>query len=383
MAEPWPLVRLSDVLTLQRRWLQPEVERRYTEIGVRSYGRGIFHKAPVTGADLGTKRVLRIESGDLVLMNVFAWEGAVAVAGDAEDGTIGSHRYATYTADPQRCSMEFLNLYFKTEPGRDILRRVSPGSAGRNRTLNLAEFATQSVPLPPLDEQRRIVGRVGAIAAKVEEAQRLRQTLESELQSLLISYHLSRANGRVVQIDAVLSLQEERVPVVNGASYPQVGLKSFGQGLFKKGSVTSVDTAYRTFNRLFDGAIVLSQVKGWEGAIASAGPELAGWFASPEYRTFRCIPAAAIPEYLGPLFATEWFWRQLSLATKGMGDRRERTRPEQFLTLPLPMPSLEDQKKGAVLFERLQRVRAHAGASSQQTQHLLPTVLDRAFRGEL
>src|SRR5205823_11936776 len=65
------------------------VRRSYVEIGVRSFGRGIFHKAPVTGASLGNKRVLEIRPGDLVFNNVFAWEGAVALAGPAEAGTIG------------------------------------------------------------------------------------------------------------------------------------------------------------------------------------------------------------------------------------------------------------------------------------------------------
>ncbi|MBN9492556.1 restriction endonuclease subunit S [bacterium] len=172
------------MLTLQRRWLTPELDGRYVEIGVRSFGRGIFHKAPVTGADLGSKRVLRIEPGDLVLMNVFAWEGAVAVARGKEAGTIGSHRYATYTPDSGRCSAEFLNLFFKTERGRDLLRRVSPGSAGRNRTLNLARFGDQIVPLPTLDEQQRIVAQIDAIAAKVAEAQRLRQEATEQTHAL-------------------------------------------------------------------------------------------------------------------------------------------------------------------------------------------------------
>ncbi len=185
MSHDWPLVRLGEVLALQRRWLVPELDRQYVEIGVRSFGRGIFHKAPVTGAELGNKRVLRIEPGDLVLMNVFAWEGAAAVAGVGEAGTIGSHRYATYTADPARCVPEFLNLYFKTEPGLGLLRRVSPGSAGRNRTLNLAQFVQQPIPLPRVEEQRRIVTFVESIAGKVEQARWLRRQSREEAAALL------------------------------------------------------------------------------------------------------------------------------------------------------------------------------------------------------
>ncbi len=133
----WPLVPLGEVLDLRRRWIKPEPTTEYVEIGVRSFGRGVFHKPPVLGASLGNKRVLRICPEDLVFMNVFAWEGAVAVAGSREDGTIGSHRFATYTVRPDRSFPRYLHWFFRTSHGRDLLGRCSPGSAGRNRTMNL------------------------------------------------------------------------------------------------------------------------------------------------------------------------------------------------------------------------------------------------------
>src|SRR5205807_2085061 len=109
----------------------------YREIGIRSFGKGIFHKAPIQGSALGSKRVLRIEPGDLVFNNVFAWEGAVAVAGPEEAGMIGSHRFVTYTVNPGKATAAFLQLFFKTNTGREILLKASPGSAGRNKTLGL------------------------------------------------------------------------------------------------------------------------------------------------------------------------------------------------------------------------------------------------------
>ena len=51
-----------------------------------------------------TKRVFRIEPGDLVISNVFAWEGAIAVASDDEAGTIGSHRFMTFVPADGRVS---------------------------------------------------------------------------------------------------------------------------------------------------------------------------------------------------------------------------------------------------------------------------------------
>ena len=175
MSKAWPMVPLGEVLQLQRRWIKLHPTETYREIGIRSFGKGIFHKAPIAGITLGNKRVLRIEPGDLVFNNVFAWEGAVAVAGPEEVGMIGSHRFVTYTVNPTKSTAEFLRLFFKTPDGLELLMKASPGSAGRNKTLGLDRFISQSIPLPPLAEQRRVVARVEELAARIHEARTLRQ----------------------------------------------------------------------------------------------------------------------------------------------------------------------------------------------------------------
>ena len=106
-------VSVGEVLQLQRRWITLHPTETYRQIGIRSFGRGIFHKAPVQGSALGNKRVLRIEPGDLVFNNVFAWEGAVGVAGKEETGKIGSHRFVTYTVNQTRSTSEYLKLYLE------------------------------------------------------------------------------------------------------------------------------------------------------------------------------------------------------------------------------------------------------------------------------
>jgi type I restriction enzyme S subunit len=85
------LVPVDDVMRLQRRWVNPEPNALYTEIGIRSFGRGVFHKPERPGAALEGKRVLRICKDDLIFNTVFAWEGAIAVASESEDDKIGSH----------------------------------------------------------------------------------------------------------------------------------------------------------------------------------------------------------------------------------------------------------------------------------------------------
>src|SRR5690242_18892535 len=103
----------------------------YQEIGIRSFGKGIFHKTPTTGLQIGAKRVFEIHPEDLLFNIVFAWEGAVAVASERERGTIGSHRFLTCAVNRELAEPWYLYWWFVRNEGRDQLLRASPGGAGR------------------------------------------------------------------------------------------------------------------------------------------------------------------------------------------------------------------------------------------------------------
>lgn len=165
-------VRVGDVLELQRRKVEVEPTRTYEEIGVRSFGRGIFHKDPVEGAALGSKRVFRIEPGDLVISNVFGWEGAVALATEAEEGKIGSHRFMTFTARDGAIDTGWASWFFRSEPGLELIRQASPGSAGRNKTLAVQRFEDLVIALPPIAEQRETASYLDGMRGRAESVER-------------------------------------------------------------------------------------------------------------------------------------------------------------------------------------------------------------------
>lgn len=149
-----PRRRMKEVAPLVRRLVNVEVDVEYLELGVRSFGRGTFHKPPLTGADLGGKRVFRIEPGDLVFMNVFAWEGAIAVARPEDAGRVGSHRFITCVPVPDLVTANFLRFYLLSPEGLERVRAGSPGSAGRNRTLGITALMDIAVPIPTLERQQ-------------------------------------------------------------------------------------------------------------------------------------------------------------------------------------------------------------------------------------
>jgi type I restriction enzyme S subunit len=148
-----PRMPMGDIAPLVRRSVDVDVVASYPELGIRSFGNGTFHKPPLSGSEVGTKRIFKIEPDDLVFSNVFAWEGAIAVAEKEDAGRFGSHRFITCVPKKQYATSNFLCFYFLTEEGLELIRAASPGGAGRNRTLGLESLANITVPVPSLDAQ--------------------------------------------------------------------------------------------------------------------------------------------------------------------------------------------------------------------------------------
>lgn len=144
---------LNEVASLVRRGIHIKPDEEYEEMGVRSFGKGTFRKPILTGRQIGSKRIYRIHEGDLVFNNVFAWEGAIAVAQPEDHGRVGSHRFITYVPQQGKATSEFLCHHFLSEKGLEDICAASPGSAGRNRTLGLEKLKIINVPVPNYQKQ--------------------------------------------------------------------------------------------------------------------------------------------------------------------------------------------------------------------------------------
>lgn len=164
-----PLRPMVEVAPLVRREQSIDLGGSYPELGIRSFGKGTFHKPPLSGSEVGTKRLYRIEPGDLLFSNVFAWEGAIAIAQPTDAGRFGSHRFITCRSAPDLATAEFLRYYFLTDDGMLMIGEASPGGAGRNRTLGLEKLMAIEVPIPPMAAQQtfdRLQADVAALKAR-------------------------------------------------------------------------------------------------------------------------------------------------------------------------------------------------------------------------
>lgn len=174
----WTVLRVGECLQRVGMPVKIQPNQLYTQIGIRSHGKGLFYKEPVTGAALGNKSVFWIEPDCFIVNIVFAWEQAIGKTTQAEVGMIASHRFPMYRPIDNKVDINYLIAFFLTKRGTDVLEAASPGGAGRNKTLGQDRFSKSMVVLPPIEEQQKIA----AILTTQDKVIELKEKLLAEKQ---------------------------------------------------------------------------------------------------------------------------------------------------------------------------------------------------------
>jgi len=392
-------IHLDRLIRLERRPVEITVDNQYAEIGIYSFGRGAFHKAPRSGLEVGDKKLFLIKEGDFILHVTFAWEGAVALASVSEDGMYGSTRFPTFRVDESLCYPPYLTYYFKTSPGREQLVRISPGSAGRNRVLSLKRLTEVIVPLPSLTEQQRVVADVEELSVQVQKARALRKQATKEAEGLVdstMNHILSRVPSKKWEYGAIPEFAE-----VNPSRSGQINLKETDLVSFVP--MRSVDDAtgaitrpeIRTFAEVSkgytwfkEGDVIFARItpcmQNGKSAIAR-GLQNGTAFGSTEFHVIRPGPKLTA-EWLHALVRHKVFRDDASAHFKGTAGQQRV--PQSFLEKKeIPVPSLSEQRHIVaeldVLNAEVNVLRRMQLETAVELDALMPSILGRAFNGEL
>jgi type I restriction enzyme S subunit len=385
---------MAEIAPLVRRPVKPAADKIYREIGIRSFGKGVFHKPPTTGIEIGNKRVFAIEPDDLLFNIVFAWEGAVAVAGEAEQGMIGSHRFLTCVVDKSRADPRFLSYWFRRGEGRDQLLRASPGGAGRNRTLGSEKLAAIEIPLPPLDEQRRIVARIEDLASKVEEARRLRNNACAEL-----TRTRNAVTGRFFPVPQGKRVRDyarfQTGYAFKSEWFVQTGIRvarntNVAHGQLDWSEIQYVPKAFQAkFSRfdLREGDVLVSL----DRPLISTGVKVARVRKQdlPCLLLQRVARAVIVSDDLDAEYLFAWLRSPafVNAIDPGRSNGVPHISHKDIEAIPFAVPTRKDQRRIVAELDALQSkidaVKVLQAETSAELDAMLPAILDKAFKGEL
>lgn len=374
-------ITIDRFMTKSEDWVPVKPDENYKQITARLWGKGLTLRGEVPGSAIAAARQYCAKAGQFLISRIDARHGAFGIVPEELDGALVSNDFPCFNIDASTVLPHFFEWYSRTPEFIDLCRRASEGSTNRVR-MKEAKFLKMTVPLPSLDEQRRIVEKLDRVAALVEERRSAIEAAERETQALLLKAFQRAIDGAPLRHMAeVAPLVRRPVEIDLDAAYPELGVRSFGRGTFHKPELPGVEVGNKKLFRICSGDLVFNIVFAWEGAVAVAQPEDDGRVGS--HRFLTCVPApdTATVEFLRFYFSTPEGLQKLGEASPGGAGRNRTLGLKKLESLQVPVPPIGRQH----WFDRLQ-AKAHEARSirantAQDVEALIPAMLHEIFDG--
>lgn len=396
----WPTVRLGEVLRRSPETIEPLPEAEYLEITVRMWGKGVVERGRVQGMELTGRRFVA-HSGQFITSRIDARNGAMGLVPPSLDGALVTNDFPLFNVNTQRLEPGFLSWLCRTPSFVELCRRASEGTTNRVR-LKEDRFNALEMPLPPLAEQQRILAKIEDLAAQIDEAHALRREAAKEAGALLASYR-RQLIGDAPQSDWIpLSeyvefIENGKSPATDGrpASADEwgvlkVGAVSFGSFDDRENKALPISYVVPPSMEVRLGDFIMSRANTVElvGACALVRKTRPKLMLSD--KTFRFVfrePLNVLPEYIEQVLKSPPLREQIERGATGTSPTMKNISKEKVLALRVPPFSLNEQRRIVAELDALQ-VEVNALKSAQtetatELDALLPSILDRAFRGEL
>jgi len=227
-------------------------------------------------------------------------------------------------------------------------------------------------------EQRRPQDLIGAVLKRYERV----VEIVREINASLPAEGVGTSSWPRVSLSEVLTQSVEPVAVDPSLTYPNLGIYSFGRGLFRKHPIDGQRSSARVLFRVRAGQFIYSRLFAFEGAYGVVPKDFDGWFVSNEYPVFNCDGQRLDVEFLRLFLSQARVWEQVATGSQGLGHRRQRVQPPLLLRFRVPLPTLEEQRRLVTLQTRVDAAKTLQAQTAAELDALLPSILDKAFRGE-
>jgi type I restriction enzyme S subunit len=316
---------------------------------------------------------------------------------------VASTEFVPIAVNEKVVESHYLAAYLRSPAFVAYATQNTTGS--RQPRVRLDALWNALIPLPPLEEQRRIVARVEELMSRIREAKRLRQEAKEEAERLwqsILSETFPKPGSelpkgwRWVRLGDVC---EYRTGIWGPeASDPTQGFPIIRsteiEGLLIRPQTASVRMVRRgqvDAYKLETGDILINK--------SSGSPHLVGWpaiFEDPRdgkiylFSNFM-LRLRADRRTLEPWFLLYYLHsptaRSIYLGAQDTTSGLRNLRVREFMVQPIPLPPLEEQRRIVAYFQDVQgKIRALKEVQAQteaELKRLEQAILDKAFRGEL
>jgi len=387
----WPMVKLGEVLEHRKEFVMIDDLAEYKRCRVQLHAQGIVLRDLVSGAEIKTKKQQVCKAGDFLVAEIDAKVGGYGIVPDDLEEAIVSSHYFLFTILEHKLDRRFLGYFTKTPYFQD---QVTAQGSTNYAAIRPAHVLDYIIPLPPLAEQRRIVARIDALAAKIDETRGLRKQAGDEAEAV-------RTSG-INEVFSTLGKTVRPMPL-EALSDCRLG-KMLSQNLTEGSDGTpylrnaNVQWDYLDLSSIYRMKIGLNELQtyllhpgdilvcegGDIGKSAIFNGEIEGCIFQKALHRVRVFKEKAIPRFI--LYHIFWGAAQghfSEIKTQTTIAHLTGVKLKKYGILCPPIP---EQRRIVTRLDALQAqvdvLKQAQAASAAELDALLPSVLDRAFKGE-
>jgi type I restriction enzyme S subunit len=396
----WAEVPIVEILKYRDDQVVFDDMAEYITITVKRRHGGLEAREKLFGHEIKTKKQYRLHRGAFIISRVQCWHAAFAIVpDDIPENMIASQNYDQFEISP-KVNKRFFWWLSHSPQFIETVRSSASGVVIEKLVFNRDAWLKKTIPVPPLDEQSHIVERVEALADRIAKAQSLREEASEEAGFLHGSFAAKALNdvsgspkhsiGDICDVRGGIQKQPARLPDANPIPYLTVA--------HVQRNHIDISSPTRYFEvspdelprwKLEIGDLLIIEGNGSAdqiGRVALYRGELGTCVHQNHVIRARPNKEIVSSEYLNmymnsPLGQDEVQKRSRTtsgLRTLSVGRIRE---------IEIPIPPLDEQRRIVAYLDsvqaRLASLRELQSATGEELSALLPSVLDRAFKGEL
>lgn len=379
MSKPWPRVKLGDVLTPVQRDDVPTAGTLYRQIGVRLWGEGAYERESIDGSQTKYAKLFQAKTGDVIVNKIWARNGSVAVVDASLDGTWGSAEFPLFESDQKVLNSRWMHWVTKAPWFWQACDEQAQGTSGKNR-IKPEQFLGIEIPLPPIDAQRRIVARIDAVQQQLQQANKLRSSIDHDIASLLaVRFQETLQHAEWRPMREVAPLVRREVKIHPEKMYSELGIRSFYKGAFARRTISGAEFTWQKLYKIKAEDLIFSNIMAWEKGIALAEPEHDGCVGNHRMLTCEAVADKALSAYLSYYFTTEAGFAKVYAASPGTAARNRTLTADSLMAITVPTPPIHVQRQFTELQLELSGVLSVKQDEAILSEAVTPALISHIF----
>jgi len=407
----WPIKALEDFLNINTKsGIDIDDFDTYQMLGVKSRGGGIVIRRSEDGFELTMKGYQVASSGQLMWCKVDTKNGAFGVTLKDHEKALASQNMCLADINTDLCLPLFLQLFFRFPTVYNKLTNASLGTTNRQYLKPQELLSKVRLHLPPIEEQKRIVARIESMMTRIEEARKLRSKGISNAETLLftsLSHFFDYSLNDKLPIGwnwqpfkALLINDKEGLVTgpfgtllqksdFQSEGVPILGIANVGTNRFIPGFYDHVDQwkaeSLSSYKLQSEDIVIARSGTVGRSCVIPQNIDPAPIMSTNLIR-IRIDQEIFLPRLLCGLFNNSSLMERHK-NSECRGSSRVFFTQKILLKLQIPVPPLYEQRRIVAYLDSLQakvdELKKLQTETEKELEELVPSILDKAFKGEL